>query len=132
MDSTYILYTVKWVLAEFVRLNSNYSTEDTQKLINTIIERKNSLIWKTDSLERVLDKNLPIPSQILVLLYVESPRTEDELRSIIEFWNRSKFKDILKNLHRERKIELTSDGTCTISPIGMNIAEDIIISAQFR
>ncbi len=46
MDATFILGSVKWVLAELVRLKSGLSTSQTQDLLNTIIERHCPLIWK--------------------------------------------------------------------------------------
>jgi hypothetical protein len=45
MDATFILSSVKWVLAELVRLKSGLSTSKTQDLLDAIIERHCPLIW---------------------------------------------------------------------------------------
>jgi hypothetical protein len=125
MDSTYILCTVKWVLAELVRLASGLNVQETQKLVNSITERKMELLWKDNDITRILDKSLKAREQILVLLYDQSPRRDEELQSIIEYSNKSKFRGILKKLHGQRLIEYMADGKCILSPKGVIEAEVI-------
>jgi hypothetical protein len=125
MDSAYILYTVKWVLAELVRIASGLPIPETQKLVASITERKMELIWKESDITRILDSSLKARDQILVLLYDQSPRRDEELQGIIEYSNKSKFRGILKELHRQRLIEYKTDGTCILSPKGVIQAEVI-------
>jgi len=125
MDSTYILYTVKWVLAELVRLSSGLAIEDTQKLIDSITERKLDLIWKEADFTRILNVSLKARQKILILLYDQSPRIDKELQAIIEYSSKSKFKAILRALHKQRMIEYRADGFCILSPIGIVEAEAI-------
>ena len=40
MDSTLIIYNVKWVLAEFVRLATGTNPSATQQMIDSIVERR--------------------------------------------------------------------------------------------
>jgi hypothetical protein len=68
MDATFILYTVKWVLAEFVRLAAGSSPAAAQKLIDAIVERHVGLLWKKDGIIRVLENKMPTREQVLVLL----------------------------------------------------------------
>lgn len=131
MDAAFILYSAKWVLAELVRLNSKMSATETQKLMDKIVERKIGLLWKEEDVTRVLDTNLVSKEQVLVLLYDESPRSEDELRSIIEYSNKTNFKKILTKLHRNRLIEYRDNGECLISPTGIEEAEEIIQNSQY-
>ena len=126
MDSTYILYTVKWVLAELVRLNSNMSTTDTQELVDEIVERKISLIWKTPHFTRILDPDMVARDKIMVLLYDESPRSAEELQSMVEYKTKHDFSKILRQLHKEALINYGNDKLCTISPKGIIKAEQII------
>ena len=127
MDSTYILYTVKWVLAEFVRLASGLSVSETQKLVDEIVARKMELIWKADDITRIIDRSLKARDQILVLLYDQSPRQDEELRSIIEYSNKSMFMSILKELHKARLLEYRPEGKCVISPKGVVEVEAIAL-----
>lgn len=127
MDSTYILYTVKWVLAELVRLASGLSVSETQELVDEIVTRKMELIWKADDIIRILDSSLRARDQILVLLYDQSPRQDEELRSIIEYSNKSMFVSILKELHKARLLEYRPDGKCVISPKGVMEVEAVAL-----
>lgn len=123
MDSTYILYSVKWVLAELVRLASGLSVSETQRMVNSIVERRMELIWRGDGVIRVLDTSIKARDQILVLLYDSSPQQDEELRAIIEYKNKSNFIKILKVLHKKRLIEYQADGKCLILPPGIQEAE---------
>src|SRR6266480_624951 len=122
MDATFILYSVKWVLAEIVRLASGASVADTQRAIDEIVERQLSILWKHGDITRVLDTSVKTPGQILVLLYDKSPQTDAELLSATEYSNASKFRGILRDLHKRRLINY-QDGECAISPSGLAAAE---------
>jgi hypothetical protein len=125
MDATLILYSVKWVLAEFLRQTSGMSVADTQQAVDSIIERRLSLLWKHDGVTRVLH-SIGTREQVLVLLYDENSQDAEKLRSAIEYKNASDFRKILRKLHAERLIEFSANATCTISPIGIIEAERII------
>jgi hypothetical protein len=125
MDATLILYSTKWVLAEFIRQTSGMSVPDTQMVVDTIIERRLSVLWKRNGLTRVLPK-LETREQILVLLYDENDQSMGKLQNAIEYKNITNFRKILKRLHDARLIEFAGDETCTISPKGIVAAEEII------
>lgn len=126
MDSTIILYSVKWVLAELVRLNSSLSAAETQSLVNKIVERKLEVLWKDGDITRILDHNMKSSDQVLVLLYDESPRSSQNLQHIVEYKNKTNFTKVLKRLHAKKLIELSGNGNCSISPKGVIEAEKII------
>jgi hypothetical protein len=126
MDATFILYSVKWVLAELVRLNSTLSLQETQILISQIVEREMSLLWKEENFTRVLSTRLRARDKVLVLLLDSSPRSDSELQATIEYTSATKFKKVLRELHRERLIEYRESGECFISPLGSAAAEAII------
>ncbi len=125
MDATYILYSVKWVLAELLRLNSGLPPDRTQALVDTIVERHNSLIWKQGGITWVLDPAMKARDQILLLLYDQSPRKAAEMREIIGYSNPSTFQRILNGLHKERLVYAHADGTCILSPNGAAAAEKL-------
>jgi hypothetical protein len=125
MDATLILYSTKWVLAELLRQASGMNVSDTQKAVDTIIERRLSLLWKHNGVTRVL-QDIGTREQVSVLLYDENGQSEEKLRSAIEYKNSSDFRKILRQLHGARLIEYAADGTCTISPPGIVETETII------
>ena len=125
MDATLILYSAKWVLAEFIRQTSGMSVPDTQKAVDTIIERCLSVLWKRNGLTRVLSKT-GTREQILVLLYDENDQSREKLQNAIEYKNITNFRKVLRRLHTARLIEFADDETCAISPKGIVEAEEII------
>jgi len=130
MDSTIIIYSVKWVLAELVRLNSSLTISETQKLINTIIERKIDLIWKDNGIIRILNNKIKTEEKILILLFDDSPQSESQLLKSSNYSNSTKFNRILKKLDDSVLINY-ENGNCTISPSGILEAEKIIIKAKY-
>ena len=96
-----------------------------QKAVDTIIERRLSLLWKHNGLTRVLH-DIGTREQVLVLLYDENAQSAEKLQTAIEYKNGTNFRKILARLHSARLIEHAADGTCTISPSGLIEAENII------
>lgn len=126
MDATLILYTTKWVLAELLRLKSGLNPDQTQNMLDKIVERQCSVIWKEGNITWVLSAQMKAREQILILLYDSSPKTDAELQSIIEYSNSTNFKKVLKRLHSQKYIYYHSDGNCRLSPTGLPVAEKII------
>ena len=126
MDATFILYTVKWILAELIRLESGLSINDTQHLVDAIVERKCPLVWKYHDITRILVPGMKAREQVLVLLYESSPRTDTELLAMTEYSNSSQFGAILRKLHKNKLIYYDKEGKCIITPHGMIEAESII------
>jgi hypothetical protein len=126
MDATLILYTCKWVLAELIRLKSGLPPDQTQAMLDKIVERQCPVIWKEGNITWVLSSQMKAREQVLVLLYDSSPRTDAELQGIIEYSNGTNFKKILKRLHAQKFIYYHSDGNCRLSPTGLPLAEKII------
>ncbi|QFZ82872.1 hypothetical protein GFK26_08915 [Variovorax paradoxus] len=127
MDSTLILYSVKWVLAEFVRLATGADPSATQKMIDSIVERRIGVLWKQDGITRVLENKMEARDQVLVLLFDSNPLAENELQKITEYRNTTNFRKILKRLHNSRMIDWTVGGKAFITPKGSAAAEAVIL-----
>jgi hypothetical protein len=125
MDATLILYNVKWVVAEILRLESGLPPVETQAAIREVVERETPLLWKEGVIVRVTRKRMPARQQVLLLLYDKSPRTEDELREQCEYAAPSNFRKILKRLHADKLIFFAADGNCMLMPAGVGVAQDI-------
>ena len=128
MDATLILYNVKWVVAEILRLESGLSPAETQAATEQVVEREIPLLWKEGSVVRVSRKGVPAREQVLLLLYDKSPQTSDELREQCEYDNPSNFRKMLKRLHSEKFIFLAGDGSCVLMPAGVGAAQAIAVS----
>lgn len=128
MDATVLLSNAKWVLAEFFRLASALSFDETKEIINSITCREISIVWDTGSLLRILDPKMKTPCKILCLLYVKDNQSDAELQASVEYVNTSNFKKILRTLHKEKKIEYVGTN-CKLSPIGINEAEALLINS---
>lgn len=125
MDAALLLSNMKWVLSELFRLSSTLSFEETIEIIELITNKEQSLVWKVGSKLRVLDPKMSCAQQILYLLYLKSPQSEKSLLDNIEYSNSSRFKIILKDLHRKRLIEYDND-VCILSPKGESEIEDFL------
>ena len=125
MDANILLYDAKWILAELFRVCSKLSIEESQAVIDSIINREIDLMWKINDKTRILNQKMKCNDQILILLYSNSTMNVDDLIKNIEYSNKSTFKKILKDLHKKRLIEY-DDISCTISPKGLIQAEQII------
>lgn len=126
IDATLILSISKWVLAEVIRLNSTYTIEQTEGIIDEVIERNVEAIWETGDIKRILINGLKLSEQILILLFNSKTLTDQQLFDIIENGNLSYLKRTLKNLHRDRLLEYKTDGSCLLSPKGAAIADKIL------
>jgi hypothetical protein len=126
MDATLIIYNVKWVLAEIVRLESGRSTAETQAAVDRLVERKLSVLWKHEDVVRVIDARIKTRGAVLVHLYDESPQPETALREKTEYRNVTDFRKVLKRLHTDKLIFFGSDGQCVITPNGAEEVERLL------
>lgn len=126
MDATVLLYNTKWVLAELVRLESNFSFEDTENIVESIMMRETNLIWNTGKVLRVLDNKLKTKEKILCLLYVKDGQNDNDLQKSVEYKNKSQFRILLKTMHKDRLIEYC-ESRCKLSPLGSGEAERIFL-----
>jgi hypothetical protein len=132
MDATFILSSVKWVLAEIIRIKSSFGPTETQTIVEKIVEREIPLIWNNDGLMRILNPNIPAKNQVLIHLYVRDHQNISDIRVAIEYKNATRFENnIVTPLHKKRLIEFDKgSGTCHISPLGTIEAEQIIHDNQ--
>lgn len=126
IDASLILSSCKWVLAEIIRLNSNLSIEETEILIDEIIERNVEGIWEVGETIRILEDGLTLKDKILYLLYNKKSLKDTDIQSITEYSNLTYLKKTLREFHKKRLIEYKEDGECILSPKGAIEAEKII------
>ncbi len=125
-DATLIATSADWILAEIYRVFYATTLDEAQRIVNELVSRKLLLVHSVGPVKRVLDPSLSKRDQALLVLYVTHPNSmsDQELFKNVEYSNLSMFrKSVLKELHRDRKIEYSTDGTCTILPPGMKYVE---------
>lgn len=132
MDATHIVYVSKWILAELLRLSSSLSPDDTQEIIDQIIERELELVYETGSGKlRVLSTDLSTPNQVLLLLYARPQMTFEELLAATEYKRRNDFKKVIKKMHKKRFIEFDEvTNLVEILPPGIIEAEKISVNGR--
>ncbi len=127
MDSTYIVSSCDWIIAEILRQVSTIPPEECQRIIDSIVQKKLPVIFEDGETQRVLDHRMNKRNQVILLLYYNSQPIEDtKLCKWVEYSSLSMFKArILRPLHSERFIEYRQDGYCVLTPKGIAFTESI-------
>lgn len=126
LDATYILHSVKWILAELVRLANSSSPEDAKELIDAILDRQVDIVWDDGETFMILDKKLKAADKILLCLYKKDRIQMEELQTKVDYKNKTSFKKIIFDLKGQKLIDVTIDNICKLSPLGVQTAEQII------
>ncbi|MBU2954028.1 hypothetical protein [Marinobacter sp. F3R08] len=127
MDASLILASVKWCLAELIRLNSNLTSKEASLLVDQIVERQVEAIWDDGESFMVLNDRLTAEEKALITLYKKDNLIDSELQTLVEYSNSSRFKGILKKMKSKRLIDYLPDGRCKLSPIGAHYVEDKLL-----
>jgi len=128
MDSSAVLALASWVLAEMVRVFHNLSTEEAQKIVDNLAERRIPIVWKSGSIRRVLKANTQLKDQILLLASSVSGRTKvKDLLLWTNYDNRGYFNKLLSDLDKKRFILYYKDSQeIEILPPGSEYSSKLI------
>lgn len=126
IDATAVVSIASWIMAELVRVFHDTDIENAQRIADSLVARKTPFVWHSGDTRRVLDPSLSLKKQILLLASSSERVTREDLLGWIEPSNRSYFFSLLREMHKSRLIELSSDGTTVeLLPPGMSIVEGI-------
>ncbi len=134
MDATIVLYMVKWIMAELIRLFHNVSTDIASQAVDRITDRTLPILWKVGGKIRVLDTTLNMTEKTLVILYYSRDAiVESQLIDWVEHTNPSVFRrDILSPAHKQKLIEYDKvSKQIVISPKGIKRVEEKINLEDF-
>jgi hypothetical protein len=129
-DAEAVLSMANWVMAELVRIFHNVSLTEAEASVDSLVQKRNRVIWEVEGTKRVLDPAMKKPDQTLLLLYSESGWTDAaKLCSWVEYsslyLNKSR---ILDPLHKDRMIEYDGgNGRAQITPLGIHFAESALL-----
>ncbi|WP_311243925.1 hypothetical protein [Microbacterium sp. WCS2018Hpa-23] len=130
MDATAVLYMSKWLMAELVRLLHGLTTEQASEVIEALVEREISLVWKWGEKRRVIRTGLTLKQQVLLLLAGVTEATEAELVAWLEHKRPNDLrKAVLRPMHKERLIDFDETiKVIRLLPPGVEAAEKLIHS----
>ena len=131
IDAATAVRVADWCVCEMIRLNYTISLEEAQAVCDAIAERRLPQVWSVFGKKRVLNPKLSYTQQTLLLLY-SNPETAipvEDLISWTEHSNPSIYRrDVLRRLHRERKIEFDAEmQMVVILPPGVAKVEDELL-----
>lgn len=124
-DSTFVIATCDWIMAELIRLYYTSSLEEAQKLVNSIAERKVPIIQDFSGYLKVLNPKLSVPNKILALLYYrgEQGASTKELRNWVKTKSPSHIPTTLANLEHEKGYVHRNNSQCFITRTGIRFVE---------
>lgn len=130
MDATAVLEICSWVMAELVRVLHEVTVSDAQAVVDSMVERRIPLVWSSEGMKRVLDPKLSLKDTILLLIGSAPGRV---LVADLLMWSgykdRAYFLRLLRRLHRERFVELSTDETSLqILPPGAKYVAKLVAS----
>jgi len=114
MDSTFVIQSVNWIMAELVRIEGQTSPDEAQEAIKKIIERKIPIVEEIGGRLKVLNPKLTVREQILVICYQKySGFIEDKnLFEWVEEKNKTRFKKYLILLDKEKLVDYYNKKIC--------------------
>lgn len=125
-DSTYLVASADWAMAELFRVHYQCSLDEAQEIVHSIVQRPLALVHELEEAKRVLLPHLTHRDQTLLLLASEFPKrvSVSDLIEWIEPANKSRYRNsVLQKLHSERLIEFKDLDWCVILPPGLNYVE---------
>ncbi|MGH9612658.1 MAG: hypothetical protein ACRD4P_06225 [Bryobacteraceae bacterium] len=103
-DSSLVIYSLDWVLAEFVRLYHTVSANEAQGIVESLVTRRAPVVQDFAGFLKVLNPALPAGDYALVLLYQRGKfgATFDDLSSWSKPRMRANLKTTLARLVNDR------------------------------
>jgi len=128
MDATAVLYMSKWLMAELVRLLHGLTTEEASEIVEALVEREVSVVWKWGDKRRVLVSGLTWKQQVLLLMSSVSDASETDLVGWLEHKDpRTLRKDVLRPMHKAKLLDYDeTTKVLRLLPPGIREAETLL------
>lgn len=106
MDATFVVSACDWIMAELVRLYHTGDSNEAQRIIDAIVERKIPIIEEFGDDLKVLIPNLPVADKILLILYKKYPNyiSTSNLKNWIKTKSSSHITNVLRQLDNDARI----------------------------
>jgi hypothetical protein len=121
MDSSLVVSSVKWILAELIRVLHRLSVHEAQEVVNDLAEITIPLVWTHNGKKRVLNTKTTLKEQVLILsASTVGGCTKENLEEWIEPENKAYLNKTIRALHKERLLEfMESTGHVKVLPPGV-------------
>ena len=129
MDSRYVAFTARWIIAEMVRVFYGVALTEAQGIVHACVQFDIPEIWAVAGVKRVMVTGLSARQQAIVLLYSSNgTATADDLIRWIEYGNPSRFvNSVLRQLHEDRLLEYDAvTRNAILSPRGVKEVQKIL------
>src|SRR5918994_609194 len=125
-DGTFVIGTLDWILAEFVRLFHEVSADQAQKIIADLVRKRVPAVQDIQGFLKILNPKLGVSDRILVLLYERgaSRGTFEELSSWVHPKMRKNLGRALRNLEHDQALIHSLGNTYQITEAGMRDVEN--------
>jgi hypothetical protein len=126
MDAVVVLHTVKWILAELVRVFHATDVQTATTAVDALANRQIPVVWEVEGKKRVLEPSLTYRDRMLLLLYsAPGAIEEDELRDWVEHPRPADFRKVLIAAHKDKLIEYRqNEALVYMSPTGVRYVEE--------
>ena len=106
MDATFVVSACDWIMAEFIRLYHTDDSNEAQRTVDSIVERRIPIIEEFGDELRVLALDLSVADKILVILYKKHPNyvSANDLKNWIKTRSPSYITTALMQLDYQVKI----------------------------
>lgn len=128
IDASFVTIACQWITSEFVRLLSNRDPDWTLGIVNSIVDKKLSLVEQFGDRMVILREGLSAFTSLLILLYYRypEPMSTDELVKNLPDFTRSNIVTSLKNA--EKKKLIYRDGKSVyLTRLGIDYVEKQVI-----
>jgi len=132
MDSTFVVSTARWVMAELTRVFHMLTPDEAQKAVDGLATTVIPIVWHNGPIRRVLNPNASMLDHIL-LLASSSPAfiTYNELKNAIEPKTESYLKRSIRKLHKDRFLEFDeATGRIMVLPPGASYVASLISKSR--
>lgn len=125
-DSTFVVGTLDWILAELVRLFHGVSADEAQKIIADLVRKRVLAVQDIDGFLKIQNPKLKVSDRILVLLYERGAKraTRDQLLDWVHPKMRKNLNRTLEQLEHDRALIHSSGNEFQITKSGMRDVED--------
>jgi hypothetical protein len=111
MDATAVVGMCGWVMAELVRVFHDLPIDEAHQVVDSLVERRNSIIWIDGKNKLILDPRVTIRNQVLILLTHNTVRASvNELQKWCKYKDTGYFRRLLRELDKQRMVLLSEDG----------------------
>jgi len=128
MDSSAVVSMASWILAELVRVFHDVTTEEAQKVVDNLAERRLPVVWKSGEIRRVLNPSLALKDKILLLLGSAVGKISvEQLFAWTGYKKKAYFLRLIRQLHDERFIEFYEQaGNVELLPPGVDYVSGVL------